>query len=330
MIIMNRNTSPISPFTNEDYLTSSRLTEENQYPEKEILRFKENYVKYNPSFSVGNIELANGADEWIQKLMITFGREGLLVLNPDFFMFQEYAEQFSCPIHYVEAQEDFSFKIEDVLEAIAEYQPNLFILSNPHNPTGYQFSEDELQQFSDAMAAIGGYFAIDEAYIEFGQADYKRPEGEHIIILRTMSKIYGMAGLRIGLIYATGATYDELTKINHPYPMNSLTLNLANQFLEDEKKVEEFIAYQLESKEALAESFALVSDVIEIIPSATNFVFTYGELAVALGKHLEKNGYLARFYEEKDLENVVRYSILENEEYVPFQEIIKEWRDALD
>lgn len=327
---MNRNTSPISPFTDKDYLNSARLTEENLYPEKEILRFKENYVNYNPKFSTEHLELANGADEWIQKLMITFGREGLLVLNPDFFMFEEYAEQFSCPIYSVQAQAGFSFKVTDIVEAIETYRPKLFILSNPHNPTGYQFPEDELQQFADAMVAVDGYIVIDEAYIEFGQKDYKRPEGDHVIIIRTMSKIYGMAGLRIGIIHATGSAYTQLTNFNHPYPMNSLTLNLANQFLEDEEKVEKFIAYQMASKQTLTESFALVSDVVKVIPSATNFVFTYGELAIDLGKFLEANGYSVRFYEDSDFEHAVRYSILKNDEYAALQETIKEWKRSLD
>lgn len=326
---MNRNTSPISPFTDENYLESARITEENQYPEEEIIRFKENYVNYNPDFSIENLELANGADEWIQKLMITFGQGGVLVLDPDFFMFEEYAEQFSCPIYSVQAQADFSFAKAAILEAIAEYQPQLFILSNPNNPTGQQFLENDLQEFADAMAAVDGYFVIDEAYIEFGQQDYQRPVGDHVIIIRTMSKIYGMAGLRIGLIHATGLTYPKLTKINHPYPMNSLTLNLANQFLEDEKRVEEFIAYQMTSKQALEESLALVSDVVEVVPSATNFVFTHGEQAASLGKYLEENGYFARFYGEEDSKQTVRYSILKNEDYPQFQKIIKEWKNTL-
>ena len=330
MIIMNRNTSPISPFTDEDYMVSARITEENQYPEKEILRFKENYVKYNPDFLIEQLELANGADEWIQKLMLTFGQEGVLILDPDFFMYEEYAKQMGCPIHYVNAQADFTFKQADILQAIEEKKPKLFILSNPHNPIGTQFSEEELHAYADAMEAVDGYFVIDEAYIEFGQRDYKRPKGDHVIILRTMSKMYGMAGLRIGLMYAAGETYEKATNINHPYPINSLTLNLANQFLENERKVAEFIDYQIASKQALKESFTLVSDVIGVVPSATNFVFTHGDLAPSLREFLESKGYIARYYDENILKNSVRYSILKNEEYLAFQAYIQEWKNSLN
>lgn len=329
MIIMNRNTSPISPFTKEDYEMAYQTTAENQYPEVEIVRFKENYNRLNKDFLVENIELANGADEWIQKLMITYGREGVLVLDPDFFMYQEYAGQLNCPISFVKAEEDFSFAVEKILQAIEDIKPKLFILSNPQNPTGVQFSEEDLQKIADAMETIEGYFTIDEAYIEFGE-DYVRPQGDHVILLRTMSKIYGMAGLRIGIIKATGKTFEELTKINHPYPINNLTLNLASSFLENKEKVQAFMDYQLESKSRLDNIFSGVSDLMQVIPSHANYIFTSGDLAIPLGNYLKEQGFLARFYEEKGLENVIRYSIIKLEDYELLETAISNWRNSLD
>ncbi len=329
MIIMNRNTSPVSPFTEEDYEQAYQMTAENQYPEIEITRFKENYARLNHSFPVEQIELANGADEWIQKLMITYGQEGVLALDPDFFMYQEYARQLNCPMSFVKAQSDFSFNAKQIVQKIEAIKPKLFILSNPHNPTGVQFSEEDLQLFADAMEKIDGYFTIDEAYVEFGQ-DYVRPEGDHVIILRTMSKIYGMAGLRIGVIRATGDTYKDLTKINHPYPINTLTLNLANAFLENDEKVQAFIDYQLESKQQLDRAFAAVSDQMQVLPSQTNYVFTAGDKAIDLGNFLKESGFQGRFYEEKGLEKVVRYSIIQKEDYSALESTISDWRNSLD
>lgn len=326
---MDQNTSPYSPFEKADYKKVERLSEENLYPEDEILRFKKNYVSYNPEMKVENIELANGADEWIQKLMFTFGDEGALTLNPDFFMYQDYAHQLGQKIKFVDADDNFTFDIAEIVNEIERLEPSLFIMSNPHNPTGHQFSEENLQRISDAVEAVSGYFVIDEAYIEFGK-DYKRPQGDHVLILRTMSKIYGMAGLRIGVIHATGETYEEITKVNHPYPLNLLSLNLANEFLEDKDRVENYKNAQLESKEELVESFKKVSDVIHVKPSATNFVFTYGDHAIDLGSFLKEKGFQARFYEEEDLANVVRYSIIKLEDYPRLDQAIAEWRETID
>lgn len=329
MIIMNRNTSPISPFTKEDYRNAYQLTAENQYPYTEINRFKENYARINEDFSVEHIELANGADEWIQKLMITYGQGGVLVLDPDFFMYQEYARQLNCPIDFVSATAEFSFNIEEIVRKIEQKRPKLFILSSPHNPTGMQFSEQDLQTLSDSMKKIGGFLTIDEAYVEFGQ-NYSRPEGDHVIVVRTMSKIYGMAGLRIGIIRATGKTYEDLTKINHPYPVNTVSLNLANTFLKNHKKVQDFIDYQLKSKKKLDWVLSAVSDQMNVLASEANFVFTSGEKALLLGNYLKDNGFLGRFYKEKGLEKVVRYSIIKLEDYDLLEETISNWRDSID
>lgn len=325
MKIMNRNTSPISPFKPDHYQAAIEATEASQYPDEELARFKRIYGQIH-GFETSQIELANGSDEWIQKLMIVFGREGkVLTLDPDFFMYRDYANQLGVEILRAEADEAFNFSLEKIVEAIKKLQPRMFIFSNPQNPTGHQFSESDLQVLADAMEAIEGYLVIDEAYIEFGQ-DYKRPSGDHVIILRTMSKIYGMAGLRIGIMHATGETYDKLTKINHPYPLNNLVLNTASEFLEDEPARVEFVNYQLEARDLLVESLDLVSDRVHVKPTQSNFVFTYGDLAKDLGNFLKEKGYQARFYEEDSLQDVIRYSILAHDEYPAFKEALKEWR----
>lgn len=325
MIIMNRNTSPVSPFRAEHYEKTRQATPVNQYPEVEIDRFKKNYGEIS-GLNPEQLELANGSDEWIQKLMIVFGQDGgALTLAPDFFMYTDYADQIGVDLRYVDSDDNYNFDIQEVIRQIKEIKPRMFIFSNPQNPTGTQFSEEEIQYLADAMQEIDGYLVIDEAYIEFGE-EYERPQGDHVIIIRTMSKIYGMAGLRIGILHATGATYDKVTKINHPYPLNNLVLNLASEFLEDQPVREAFIDYQLEAKKRLVESLNYIEDVIQVKPSATNFVFTYGDKAADLGRYLEKEGYLPRFYEEDNLKDVVRYSIIGLEDYPRFEEAVKNWR----
>lgn len=321
MISMDRNTSPISPFTAEDYQRAFQETAENHYPDQEIVRFKEIYAQIS-GWPVDSIELANGSDEWLQKLMIVYGRGGVLTLSPDFFMYQDYARQIGVDIQFIEADDAFEFNLKTIIAEIQRVKPQLFILSNPHNPTGRQFEEAFLQAIADEMAAIGGYFVIDEAYIEFG-ADYKRPLGDHVILLRTMSKIFGMAGLRIGILYATGQTYADLTAINHPYPLNNLALNLASNFLEDPQRRATFVAYQLECTQLLRESFA---GIVPYKATSSNFIFTYGPSAISLGEYLRANGFKGRFYQEANLQEVVRYSIIKEEAYPILQTLLSTWQ----
>lgn len=318
---MDRNTSPITPFTADDYLKAYQMTGEHKYPFEEINRFKAIYAKIN-HWNPAEIELANGSDEWLQKLMITYGDGGVLALAPDFFMYQDYAQQIKVKIDFVHANVDFEFSLNEILTKIKQSKPSLFILSNPHNPTGKQFSESFLQNISQAVQEIGGYFAIDEAYIEFG-TDYQRPQGDHVIILRTMSKIYGMAGLRIGIMKASGQTFKDLTSINHPYPVNSLALNLASLVLEDRKRLEGFINYQIYSRDMLKDVFRYA---VNSKPTESNFIFTYGKDALDLGKYLLTKGFKGRFYQEKGMEEVVRYSIIKLGDYQKLAQAIDDWR----
>lgn len=323
MIIMNRNTSPISPIKKEYMDQVFKRTQFQEYPDTELGQLKEIYAKQN-ALDPTQIELASGADEWIQKAFITLGQKGVMTITPDFFMYRDYAEQLQLPFYEVESESDYTFEIKKIIELINIEKPSLFILSNPHNPTGLMFSEEELQQVADAMENIQGYFVIDEAYIEFGES-YKRPQGDHILIIRTMSKIYGLAGLRIGIIIAQGLTYDKITRINHPYPLDHVGMNLATVFLEDEAWVNEFATYQLDARDMLVKAFNQVSNVMCVNESHTNFVFTYGGKALKLGRYLEKNGYVGRFYDDENLKNTVRYSIIKHEDYSRLNELIQSW-----
>lgn len=328
IVSMDRNTSPIVPLSEEQIIKATKNTLINLYPDKELQRFKRLYATRN-NFDPELIELANGSDEWLQKFIFTFGEKGVMSLNPDFVMYQVYTEQVAVPFYQVDCKPDFSFDFNEISKQISEKEPSLFLISNPHNPTGKLFKEEEIEQLADAMAKVGGYLVIDEAYVEFS-SDYQRPSGEHVIIVRTLSKIYGLAGLRIGVAVAEGETFEKITRFNHPYPVNSLSLNLANELFSNETQLEELIHYQLESKRLLEKSLQKVRHLIHVNPSSTNYLFTYGEKAVSLADFLLKKGFQARQYREPLLANAVRYSIIPLENYEELEQAIRDWSEQVD
>ena len=203
MIEMHRNTSPISPFKPDHIQKALEKTKANHYPGGELVRFKDNYSQLT-GLSSDRIAVANGSDEWVKRLIRYFGRQGtILTFYPDFIMYFKYASQYQVDLRSIPADDNFDFPIDQALDLIQAVQPILFIFSSPNNPTGTQFSQNDIQALADGMAKVGGYLLIDEAYIEFGQ-DYDRPKEDHVLILRTLSKMYGMAGLRLGILYGRG------------------------------------------------------------------------------------------------------------------------------
>lgn len=323
--LINRNVSPKRPLTDQQLLEIILQTDIHLYPEDELTRFKTLYANYYQLDSQ-QIELANGSDDWLQKIMIQFGAGGVLTIDPDFFMYQAYAEQFNRPFWQVPCEKDFEFSLEKIVAAIKEKQPSVLLVSNPQNPTGEQFTAEFLQILADEMAAIKGHFVIDEAYIEFGQ-EYVRPQNENVIYVRTLSKIYGLAGLRLGIAIAKGKTFERLTRINHPYPVNNLALNIASALFENRDQLAEWLSYQKACQAQLVEAFQQVSDLIQVKSTRTNFVFTYGEKARDLGAFLAKHGFVARTYELPILAEAVRYSIMDLAQYPEFERLIKEWRE---
>lgn len=328
MISMDRNTSPDSPLSKEQIIDVVNRTRVELYPEEELTRFKELYAKRN-GFKLENIEVANGSDEWLQKIIMTLGKGGVMSLIPDFFMYQVYANQLGYRYYSVPSREDYSFDYELVISEIKKKKPSVFFISNPHNPTGVLFPSHFINDLSDTMKAVGGHLVIDEAYGEFA-LEHPVPKGEHIIIVRTLSKVYGLAGLRIGVAVASGKTYEAITKINHPYPLNSLTLNLGSAVLSDDQQLDEWFIYQKKLQGKLAAAFETVRRHIKIKPTHTNFIFTYGDKARDLYEYLLENGYRGRVYDDANLKNAARYSIVAEEEYPKLTELITKWGEAHD
>ncbi|MFC3419217.1 pyridoxal phosphate-dependent aminotransferase [Salinicoccus hispanicus] len=328
MIHMDRNTSPISPLDDEAISEVIKATKIHEYPGDEIDNFKQLYADYY-DIEPATIEVANGSDEWIQKAIMTLGHNGVMTLDPDFVMYHEYANQVDVPVYTVSCDADFTFDFDQVIKAVELHKPSLFLISVPHNPTGRMFRAEELQALADAMQDVDGYLVLDEAYFEFGPA-YTRPEGAHVLIIRTLSKMFGVAGLRIGIAIAKDETFDKITRLNHPYPVNSLSLNLASKIFEKRSTLDVFIRYQLDSKKRLSKSLGQVSDKINIIGSSTNFILTYGETARDLAAYLKSHGYQARVYDKPPLENAVRYSIIGLEHYETFNQLIKKWSNQYD
>lgn len=326
-VIMNRNTSPIRPLSDQDIIDAVLATPFNQYPEEEEANFISAYASY-AGLEPEQVAVANGSDEWIQKLIIQFGRGGVLALDPDFFMYQDYTNQLGYPFYQVASEDDFTFDLDRIVRALDEFKPSIFFVSNPQNPTGQQFSPEFLQKLADETEARDITFVIDEAYIEFGQ-DYQRPENSNVLYIRTLSKIYGVAGLRVGLAIGQGPRFDKLKEINHPYPMNSVSLNLASKLFEDTNRLDEWVAYQRDIKRELQEALDQVADIVTVVPSATNFVFIFGELVPALDRYLADNGFIGRKYAGGKMANAARYSVVDTADYPSFKATIKAWREQI-
>lgn len=325
MIRINKNESPLKPLSQELIASIISKSAFNFYPDAEYERFKEAYAQFY-GFEAEQIIAGNGSDELIQKLMLIMPEGHALTLNPDFFMYQAYAKQVQRPIHFVEAETDLTFDLNKILKAIDTHQPSFFIMSNPHNPSGKQYDVSFLTAIANKMKDIGGYFVIDEAYLDFGEA-YDFSMADHVLQMRTLSKAFAIAGLRLGVLISTPKTIDKIKQIEHPYPLNTVTLNIAIYMFEHSTTTRQFIEHQRHLAQRLKDIFNdNVGDVIYIFPSATNFVLTKGALAHSLGQYIAGKGFQPRIYDESEMSEYVRYSIATDEQLDELSQIVQDWR----
>src|SRR5699024_11922609 len=150
---MDRNTSPLSPLTEEAITEVINETIIYEYPSDEIDRFKSLYAEHY-NVNAENLEVANGSDEWIQKTVVTLGHDGVMALSPDFIMYQEYAEQAGVSFDTVECDENFQFDFDKVIAEIKRLRPSLFLISMPHNPTRSEEHTSELQSRFDLVCRL--------------------------------------------------------------------------------------------------------------------------------------------------------------------------------
>lgn len=331
MIRINKNESPYRALTKDEISTIAIETHFNKYADDEYEKLQESYAAFN-GLDPSLVSFANGSDEWIQKAMIILGEGPALILDPDFVMYEEYAMQFKRPLIRVSANADMTFNYEEVFQKIREYRPSVFIFSQPNNPFGSMHPLEFVEKAAELMKEVKGYLIIDEAYAEFIEELPPYPEGDHVIRFRTLSKVYGLAGLRVGVATSTEKTMGVLNSIAHPYPLNTFSLNVAHYLLDQPERLSDFINLNRE----LAKELQLIfkeeaGEHINLLKSHTNFLFTYGKKAMELGKYVEQNGFQPRMYPESDhptLKEAVRYSIATTEQLDALRQIVRKWSES--
>lgn len=221
-----------------------------------------------PSEMVG---VGNGSDQIIDLILANFAspETKILTSKPTFGFFEERCKLYSIPTIRIPFTNRMTLDLEEFLSNAKK--ANILYLDSPNNPTGFQFTKNELEQL---IKEFDGLVIIDEAYVEF--ADYSildmTQKMGNLIVLRTLSKSFGLAGLRIGYFVANKKIVDVFTRvIQYPYPLNTiaieagiLALQKSNYFLD--------IANQIKKERSRIIEKLRDMKVFEVFDSNANFV----------------------------------------------------------
>ncbi|EDP95846.1 histidinol-phosphate transaminase [Kordia algicida OT-1] len=264
-----------------------------------------------------NIVLGNGSDEILDLIFRAFcepKEDNIIILPPTYGMYKVLAEINDINIKEVVLSKTFQPKADEILNTANKNSKILFLCS-PNNPTGNSF---DIATVEKLLKEFNGIIVIDEAYIDFsGQESWlnRLEEFPNLIIIQTLSKAYGMAGIRLGICYASFTIVEILNRIKPPYNVNLLTQSYALKRIEDQESVNIEIAEIQKNKEQLAEALKEVGFVSEIYPSDANFILVKVDDANLRYNQLIKKGIVIRNRTTQALcENCLRFTVGTNVE----------------
>lgn len=258
---------------NENSLGSTVDKEYNRYPDPLQWALKER-IAIIKKIEKSMIFLGNGSDEPIDLLFRAFckpGVDNVIILPPTYGMYQVAADINDVEVRKVNLTEEFQIEAETVLQAVDVNTKIIFICS-PNNPTGNIVNRTDINYIMDNF---DGLVVVDEAYIDFAPSSTLLPElnnNPNLVVLQTFSKAWGLAGLRVGMAFASEEIVDVFNKIKYPYNINAVSQELVLEGLNNLLAKEKMVETILTERENLKENLLKVPAVVKVFPSDANFL----------------------------------------------------------
>ena len=221
-----------------------------------------------------NIFLGNGSDEAIDILFRAFCRPGIdnvILVPPTYGMYEVSANINDVAVKKINLTEDFQLNLEGIAEAI-DTNTRLIFLCSPNNPTGNSLRREDVET---VLANFNGLVVIDEAYINYSRQKtfiQELTEYGNLVVLQTLSKAWGLAGLRLGMAFASEEIIEVFNKIKPPYNINQATQELALKALDQVEQVNDWIKETVSQREQVSELLRTFDYVLHVYPSDANFI----------------------------------------------------------
>ncbi len=255
----------------------------NRYPERDAIALRTALADYlrvesDARVDVGQVWAANGSNEVMHHLFLAFGGPGhsALSFDPTYSMYPEYARDTFTEYRTLARREDFTVDVDAAVAAISEQAPQLVLVTSPNNPTGTAIDLLELRRILDAGLASGSVVVVDEAYAEFRRDGVRSActllgDYPNLVVSRTMSKAFAMAGARLGYLAAADPrVVDALQVVRLPYHLSAVTQAVAITALEHADLLQAQVALLRDERDAQASW--LVEHGFVVAPSDANFV----------------------------------------------------------
>ena len=312
---------------NENSLGSPLLKWYNRYPDphQQLIKQKLSAVK---GILPEHIFLGNGSDECIDILFRCFcepGKDNVIICPPTYGMYEVSAHINDIDIRKAPLLPDFQLDLVH-LENLIDANTKIIWLCSPNNPTGNSLNRTDIEM---VLNNFNGIVVIDEAYINFARQKsfvQELNEYQNLVVLQTLSKAWGLAGLRLGMAFASQAIIEVMNKVKPPYNINQATQELVLKALEEVGQVNDMIKLLVDMREALAEVFISMPTVETVYPSDANFILVKIAEARKVYEFLLTKGIVLRDRSNVQLcDNCLRITVGTEQENTQLVDAMQEW-----
>ncbi|RBP40278.1 histidinol-phosphate transaminase [Garciella nitratireducens] len=322
-ILLNANESPYNLFQHlkEEFIGKLEGRDLNRYPDTDSEDLRKALAKYLV-VQKENIICGNGSDEIIQMIIHTFVGKGdtVIIPTPTFSMYGKFSSIGEGKVIEVPSYEDFKINVGEIIEQANKNRAKLIFLCNPNNPTGTLISREFILEIIQKTSSM---IVLDEAYGDFCKENnldlIKNPK---VIILRTFSKAFSLAGARLGYGISHKNTINTLYKVKSPYNLNTFSQLIGEMVLENVDLVKRVIEKIIKERDRVFQELKNIKTV-QVYPSHANFIFMKSEKIETIIMECKKEGIAIRDYSDPSLKEYIRLSIGTPEENDQVLNIIK-------
>jgi histidinol-phosphate aminotransferase len=265
------------------------------YPDNQSYRLRlklSSYLQVPMSWIVEG----NGSSELIELLIKTYvePNEQIISFEPTFSMYKVYAQLYGVQYQSIPSNSDFSVDMKKIILASKNPSTKLIFLCSPNNPTGYVIPRSEILELLSSTQAI---VVVDEAYIEFSDSSESVLEDiknfSNLVVLRTFSKAFGLASIRLGYLVAQEGITLCISKVKSPYHVNAITQAVGEMALSNINIMKDFVSTIIDNRSILKSGLETLG--ITTYPASGNFIWIQSDIPNLYFQLVEK-GILIRAY----------------------------------
>ncbi len=267
----------------------------NRYPDPLQMAIKEKLSRIK-GVPPQHIFLGNGSDEAIDLLFRIFCepvQDNVIIFPPTYGMYEVCADMNNVALKKLPLLPNYQLPMETLEAAIDEHTKLIFICS-PNNPTGNSILREDIVLL---LNNFNGIVVIDEAYINYSRQRTfitELTEYPNLVVLQTLSKAWGLAGLRLGMAFSSSNLIGYMNKVKYPYNISIATQELVLRALNNTDQVNDWIKTTVQQREWLAQELATLPFTVELHPSDANFLLVKMTDAVDIYDYLCKRGIIVR------------------------------------